>query len=495
MQALKKDIWLILLLLALSVPLFFLNVHNSHSAGGDDYALYIKEAKNIAEGKPYYLSDNVFNKHNVHYSPPQYPPGYPLLLAPVVKMCGIDILPLCYFNTVVAAMLLLCFFYFFRRYMGVIPATCMALMIVYGSVMMGLKQTIVADTTCLLFVMLYMVVRAAEKQNSIRMTLLVLFATMAILCRTQAVLLLLAEVIYLFYDTIRHRKTATTRSILTSPGMVAIAGSNALLFILNKTIFYTPNSTSVFYAAIFRDALQKGALTVVRDNVNFFLEAIKSFFHYDTDNSIRTAIVTIMESAGLVLCITGLLISIAKKIRFTDVFFVLMCLLMLFYPIHDARYFLPAIALVYLYSYTALRTVLPTITTIRPLYVGVAFAGIYLFAGLKYLRSTTEPPVNYVPAQNDHNAFAYLRQNVKDDELIICARPRLVSLYTDRKCIIHAWQLPMAENKRIFDSMNAKYLLIAYDIVEDYYQQYLNEYDHPVDSTEIAPGYRLYKIR
>lgn len=495
MQALKKDTWLVLLLLALSVPLFFLHVHDKHSAGGDDYAMYIKEAKNIADGKPYYLSDNVFNPHNVHYSPPQYPPGYPLLLAPLVKAYGISILPLCYFNTVVAMLLLLCFFFYFRKEMSGIPALCMSLMIVYGSVMLDLKQSILADTACLLFVMGYLVLRASDKLNALRMMLMVLCAVMAILCRAQAILLLFAEAAYFVFDVLRRRKSTTSRAILSDPILIVLACSGLLLFVLNKTLFSTPNSTSVFYAAIFRDALQKGALTVVRDNVNFFLEAIKSFFHYDTDNSIRTAMMTLIESAGLVLCITGFLIRIAARITFTEVFFVLMCLLMLFYPIHDPRYFLPAIGPVYLYTYTALRRILPAITTLKPIYVGVFLTAVYFFAGLRHLRMVASEPVNYVPEQADHKAFEYLRKNVGDSELIICSRPRLVSLYTDRKCIIHAWQLPMAENKRIFDSLNAKYLLIAYGIVEDYYHQYLNGYQHPVDSTEIAPGYTLYKLR
>src|ERR1700759_1926816 len=99
-----------LLLLLASVPLFFLNIHNAHSGGGDDYAQYIKEAQNIALGKPYYLSNYVFNPHNNCYSPPQYPPGFPLMLAPVVKLWGIAIQPMCYFNTVLLVCLMLCFY-------------------------------------------------------------------------------------------------------------------------------------------------------------------------------------------------------------------------------------------------------------------------------------------------------------------------------------------------------------------------------------------------
>jgi hypothetical protein len=53
----------------------------------------------------------------------------------------------------------------------------------------------------------------------------------------------------------------------------------------------------------------------------------------------------------------------------------------------------------------------------------------------------------------------------------------------------------MERNKEIFDQMQAKYLLVAWGVVEDYYHQYLNHYQHPVDSTAIAPGYMLYRLR
>ena len=63
---------------------------------GDDYAQYIKEASNIAHGIPYYRSNYIFNPLNPDYAPPAYPPGFPLLLAPVVNVFGIAIRPMLY---------------------------------------------------------------------------------------------------------------------------------------------------------------------------------------------------------------------------------------------------------------------------------------------------------------------------------------------------------------------------------------------------------------
>jgi hypothetical protein len=109
--SINKRILPLILLLICTIPLFFMNVHEKHSWGGDDYALYIKEAENISEGKPFYKTGFVFYDRNICYSPPQYPPGFPLLLAPIVKYGGgVSIKALCYYNTaIIAAMMLVAF--------------------------------------------------------------------------------------------------------------------------------------------------------------------------------------------------------------------------------------------------------------------------------------------------------------------------------------------------------------------------------------------------
>ncbi len=95
-----------MVLLLVSLPLFFLNIHDVH-LWGDDFAQYIREAQNIANGKPYYQSGYIFNPYNTVYAPAQYPPGFPLLLAPVVKIWGLSIRAMCYFNSVIAVCFLL----------------------------------------------------------------------------------------------------------------------------------------------------------------------------------------------------------------------------------------------------------------------------------------------------------------------------------------------------------------------------------------------------
>ncbi|HEV2148751.1 MAG TPA: hypothetical protein VGR37_15205 [Longimicrobiaceae bacterium] len=67
---------------------------------GDDWALYVLHARNLLEGRPYGDTGYLYNPLNPWYSPPTYPLGFPLLLAPVFAAFGLDFLAM---KVVVAA--------------------------------------------------------------------------------------------------------------------------------------------------------------------------------------------------------------------------------------------------------------------------------------------------------------------------------------------------------------------------------------------------------
>ena len=282
--------------------------------------------------------------------------------------------------------------------------------------------------------------------------------------------------------------------LLQNPAALIIPGCLLLTFLLTKVVFYCPSSASGFYIDFLRITLDKGLPSIIRDNAGTLLASITNFFHYETDSGMRTVMVTLMENAGLVLCCIGFIISVTKRLCFDDIFFILVCGLVLYYPIHDLRYFFPVIAIVFYYCYKTLEQIIPIITKVKPRYIGIALTCIYLFAGLRYLSSTTKPPIGYVPELKDRQAFSYIATLVSDSDIILCSRPRLTTLYTNKRCMIHAWQYPMDVNKKVYDSMKVKYLHMN-GIVDDYYRAYLSQYERPLDSIQIAPGYMLYTLR
>ena len=57
---------------------------------GDDFALYIQHAANIAQGRPYLETGLVSHPHTPDYSPRAYPPVFPMMLAPIVATTGVE---------------------------------------------------------------------------------------------------------------------------------------------------------------------------------------------------------------------------------------------------------------------------------------------------------------------------------------------------------------------------------------------------------------------
>ena len=68
-------------------------IRDGHDWGGD-FALYLAHARNLVEGTPYGDTGYLYSRHNPFVSPPTYPPGFPLLLAPVLAVGGMNFVPL-----------------------------------------------------------------------------------------------------------------------------------------------------------------------------------------------------------------------------------------------------------------------------------------------------------------------------------------------------------------------------------------------------------------
>src|ERR1043166_7636509 len=80
--------------LAVVVGVFYLATIRAGHHWGDDFAQYIQQARNIAAGEPNASTGYIYNPHNPVVGPRAYPPGFPLLLAPVVKIFGLDFRPM-----------------------------------------------------------------------------------------------------------------------------------------------------------------------------------------------------------------------------------------------------------------------------------------------------------------------------------------------------------------------------------------------------------------
>ena len=486
------------LLALLAVPLFFLSIYDFQT-WGDDFAQYIKEALNLAHGKPYYLSAYIFNPHNTIYAPPQYPPGYPLMLIPIVSIWGISYRAIDYYNTCITVGLLFSLFAFFRKRSGMVASICLSVLITYSGYLVRLKGNALSDLPCLLFVVLYLTSRNAAIFSRKRITLLIFLAAAAMLIRTQAALLLVSEAIYFLFSAIsamiKERKI-TTHQFTNSPALFIIAGGLALFLFLDKVIFPAPTSTVGFYNQFIHSALQTPVVDTAKNNFSILLQQIAQLFHYETYYAFPKALMSLIESAAVTFTFAGFIISASEKLTIDHIFFVLMCLLTLYYPVHDCRYLLPAQPLLFYYCYISIKALLPAIPKIKYGTAAIILTVICVAVGADDLKnSATTVPPGCIPHQNDLAAFQYLDRHINNGEIVVFTKPRLLALYTSVRSVNTSWTFTMEQNKTYFDSLHAKYLLIVDGLDDGYFKPYVHHFEHPIDSNSIADGYTLYTLR
>ena len=495
---LAKNKWSIYFLLAiLSIPLFLLNVRDVH-LWGDDYSQYIKEGQNFASGLPYYQSTYVYNNLNHEFGPPSYPPGFPLMLAPIIKVFGITIRPMLYLIAACLAGLLFAMYALFRRYMGPLSAICLASAGVYSGYIIDLKSNILADIPLTLFVTLYLLYRDESRTTIKRLVLLLFLVVSAMLIRSQTIVLLLAEGVFFVYTLLHKYFTKKSLSFKDLTGSLSLRillpGSLLYLFCI-KIVFPNPLDSWGFYFQLF--ALNKGKWSsVIAFNFGYLIDLLKSMVHFLAHGSFRRGIVTIMEYTGLIFSLLGFLYSIRRKITFEDVFFILMCAMIIGLSVYQGvRYILPILPIFLLYCYRTARLVLPRVLLVNNTAITIGVMAIYLFAGLDEYRKAAAPDDLYwTPySKEDSLAFKYIRSNINDTEIIAFSKPRALALYTGKKAMTMG-QVSATDNKKRFDSLHVRYMLIKTDVEDSAFKKYISLLHPAIDSLPIAKNYTLYKF-
>src|SRR6266480_5741334 len=153
--------------IAVLVGLFYLATIRAGHDWGDEFALYIQHARNIAAHIPYSETGYIYNPHNPAIGPRAYPPGFPLLLAPVVKVFGLDFRPMKVLVVVCFVGALLLMPRVFRRDLPKPYLIALILVMGLNPYFLDFKDDVLSDIPFLCFTLLslYAFQRAAEPDN------------------------------------------------------------------------------------------------------------------------------------------------------------------------------------------------------------------------------------------------------------------------------------------------------------------------------------------
>jgi len=438
---------------------FYLATLRPGQGWGDDFAMYILQARNIASGHWNAPTGYIYNPHVVK-GPPAYPPLFPVLLAPLYRIWGLNLTPMKIEVVLLFFAALFLVFEFCSRQVGFRYAAAIVAVLALSPYFWGFKENIVSDLPFLFFLMLAML--AIDSGG--------LAAAVAVyLCfamRTAGI----ALVPCLAWAA----RSRSRRAWGALAGAILLIGVHSLVF---------------RGAGGYLDYLSAPWRALPRQMIAYDWTLRNKFF------GIASPVLGIpLLAVLLALSAAGLVARLKKRVSTADVFvFSYGCMVAVWTADEDVRFLIPLLPFWLLYVAEGLRT-LPRraeraagIALAAVILVG--FASAYARVDMYPLRGAwNNPPFDRVAE--------YIRAETPRDAVFVFAKPRALTLVTDRSAA--AYHMPAADQElwSFFASIGARYALVNRELPEDreYLEPLLLRSARAVEARAEGPLH-LYAIR
>ena len=321
------------------VPLFFINVKDTHD-WGDDFAQYLIQARNIVEGRPQTDNGLLVNEKDPVYAIEAYPIGLPLLLAPIYYFFNLSIKPYTiFFSTILFLTGLFCF-ELFRKRTTLLASIIITLLFCFNITTIDLKKQILSEIpfTCfLIFLLLWPQLSYYRKKYSWIITGLLLAYLVSIR------LVGLAGVIaFIFFEINNIRKTADVSE--RSKSIIKLLFSiltSVFFFLLLNNVWFQINAGGLL--GFYSGALASHEIQA-SNNLNFYYIVSEYVFPFYGKW---------VSHFWIFLALAGWLICIIKKASLSEFFFPVYSAVIIFYPYSDAglRFLLPILPLLIYYGW------------------------------------------------------------------------------------------------------------------------------------------------
>lgn len=450
------------MLTGLLLPLFYINVKDSHD-WGDDFAQYFIQARNILEHRPQTDNGLVFDKQAGEYALQAYPVGFPLILASAWW---------CFGDSIFVSSLTLSFFFFgfgivaffyFRKYFNESISVLLTLIIIYNPLTLGFKREILSDVPFSFFMLLGVLLFRSERKNILHFILTGLIWGFALSVRGIGATLFLASGFIFFHSIFRYVMKKEDRSqLLASVKKSSIVVSSAILFylLMNAVLFPIPSSGILkFYAdAVSGENFAKWLLL----NLDYYYYVFLNFFA--TMGGSWLWLCTFSKFILLSLIPIGIVMTWYRRKGFDDWLFIAYLLVLFIYPYLGGgfRFLLPVMPLILKYIYTGFSSLI-SLSKVRSSLPGISFFLIILFQytpgiiGQVNSMDYSEEGPQEEPAVE---AFEYI-SHLPDEAVVVFLKPRALSFYSGKRAAYVTRNVKPDEIRDLFKRMNAHYFLLC----------------------------------
>ena len=441
----RNALLILAILLATVATTYYMALDSGHKWWGD-FSLYMTHAKNIAESRPYAATHIIVNPEVPGFSPPSYPPVYPLLLAPLYKFFGLDLFPPKVLNLAIFVLTLFIFYWYFAGKLATwLSAIGVTAALAFSPWFWELKNIINSDLPFIFFLLTTLIV--ADRFSTLPtqgryywLTAIALGTLTYLSYATRSLGLLLIPALVL-HDLLTKR-TIRPGTLLAIAVFVLLNLLESHLLDINVASSYvsdvvtlstsdsasTSTPTSITGMIV---GLVMGFAENILPNMRLYAGVLLNYWW----NNVSNAFMIFMTIATGLLALTGFIRSCFNNISvFTIYFFIYICALIVVPVNQDYRYLMPVLPIYLLYIFIGaeyLANQLATSRTFRhtPLVVialvGMTYTGKYFFSG--------EASVHESITDTDAvELYDYIRNNIPVDSHIKFAEPRILAMYTER---------------------------------------------------------------
>ncbi|SRR6266568_370991 len=451
----------------------------------DDFAMYILEAKNIAQNVPLDATGYVYNPYNPGVGPKLYPPVFPVLLVPGYLIGGLNNLTPMKVEIVVFFVAILVVLW---RVLGtdLHPPHRAAMLAIVGfnPLLWAYKDGIISDIpfTFFLYVTLALADRFVGDLGSAAKSFWRILALggLVYLCygmRTIGIVLVPALVLF---AAVYWRRGGRS---------VAEAASLGLILCLIQRRFFGAETT---YLDQFKLPLGRLVEDVFRNALTYGW-SLSSFW----ENPYTKILRDIIFIAVTCLALLAYFRRVKTTPRIYEIFLPIYLAVVLLWPNPGgARYLIPIVPLYVYYSLEGAEIlkrwlqIRRTEAILIPLLVV-----IFLSYGAEFSHSDFGPFKEGVSKKEAGELFAYIKSNTHSKDVFIFRRPRALALFTGRRASVYPESQNEANFCRYFQTIGATYLIEAPAIDDPNFDEFLMK-ELPAKQLVFANSdFRVFHIR
>ncbi len=432
----SKYKWVLIVVLIMGIGIFSIYATSGSHVWGDDFALYLSHARNISEGKSYDDTGLILHEFAPTYSPQNYPPGFPLILAPIYSITGLNFYYLKIFIICWFLLLLWLIWIYFKDKIQFPWLFVILLIIGLSPFFRDQKENILADLPAACFILLVFIMDEKRRLTKSKYFFLFLFALVIWFGAAIRVTGLLVLPAILLFELIQYKKISRESIIVT----ITVAG----LMVIQSLLM--PSSD---YMNILLSEFEKFSPNIIADNsfgrANNYIRSFTNITHLSFITRLNTNLNELIFWIFHITAAVGFYRKASNKFSPLELFVVFYMLLIFVFPGYQGtRYLIPIIPFYFFYSMYCLQGM-------KVKWVSNSLIGVLLLSlTFIYIDDHNRMPRHEIPdgvqSKSAEETYQFIRENTSDDAVLMCTKPRAFSLFTNRDGIV----FPNAEFKDQF---------------------------------------------